>query len=225
MYTLKSDPYSSHQKLCAIIRDSVASGKILDVGCSEGLVGRGLAGSDYELYGIDKDAAALENARPFYSEVFRLDIAGGELPPGSEFDAIVFADVLEHVADPNGVLRRFRPLLKDSGLLLISLPNVANWYVRLNLLLGRFDYSDRGIMDRTHLRFFTLRTAKRLLEDSGFSVVKLTATPPPLPEVWSMTAPSRPLYFLHVLSNIVTTAWKSLFAYQFLLIAKKRPYD
>ena len=68
---------------------------------------------------------------------------------------MVFGDVLEHLRDPLAVLMEFTESLKDDGVVIISLPNIANIYVRLNLLIGRFDYQDRGILDRTHIRFFT----------------------------------------------------------------------
>ncbi len=71
---------------------------------------------------------------------------------------------------PPAVLRRLRTRLSDDGTLIISVPNVANWLVRLQLLLGRFNYTDRGIMDRTHLRFYTVRTVTEMLVDAGFRV-------------------------------------------------------
>ena len=88
------------------------------------------------------------------------------------YDAIIFADVLEHLVDPWGVLRSLRPLLSPSGRVLLSVPNIAHWTARLNLLLGRFDYTDGYLMDRTHLRWFTWKSARELAARSGYRVVE-----------------------------------------------------
>jgi SAM-dependent methyltransferase len=89
-----------------------------------------------------------------------------------EFDKVLLLDVLEHLNHPERVLRDVYPLIRPSGgSIIVSLPNVANIFVRLNLLFGRFEYADRGIMDRTHVRFFTRKTARELLEGNGYRVV------------------------------------------------------
>lgn len=80
-----------------------------------------------------------------------------------KFDVITFADVLEHLRDPNQALTRAKDYLKEDGFIIISLPNVANWRVRLSLLLGKFNYTKTGILDESHLRFYNLETAKNLI--------------------------------------------------------------
>src|SRR5574341_818219 len=89
-----------------------------------------------------------------------------------QFDVILIADVLEHLAWPVEPLRTLRGCLRSSGRLIVSLPNVAHWSVRRALLLGRWDLTDRGLMDRTHLRWYTRRTAAALLESAGYRVVR-----------------------------------------------------
>jgi len=93
------------------------------------------------------------------------------------FDAIIFADVLEHLAWPIGILRRYKSMLKDVGTVIISLPNVGLWSVRLGLLAGRFHYDDTGVLDRTHLRFFTRRNAIEMLRAANLEVVRRTYNP------------------------------------------------
>ena len=88
------------------------------------------------------------------------------IAPGA-YDAILFLDVLEHLRDPDGVLRAARDWLRPGGRVLCSLPNVAHWRVRLALARGRFDYTENGLMDATHLRWFTRRTARELLTRAG----------------------------------------------------------
>ena len=93
------------------------------------------------------------------------------------FDFILFMDVLEHLDDPWNVLKKMKIYLKDGGFVVISVPNIANWAVRWNLLWGNFEYGTRGILDKTHLRFFNEKSAKKLLEDAGFEIVKYDIIP------------------------------------------------
>jgi hypothetical protein len=96
---------------------------------------------------------------------------------GRRFDLILFADVLEHTAHPEAVLRRLLPYLEEDGHVIVSLPNVAAWTVRLGLLAGHFDYEQSGILDDTHLRFFTRESAVRLAESAGLEVLRIEQNP------------------------------------------------
>src|SRR5439155_24466058 len=87
----------------------------------------------------------------------------------------------DHLVDPLATLEWARGLLAEGGRAIVSLPNVAHWSVRWSLLVGRFDYADYGLLDRTHLRFFTQRSAHRLAADAGFQVVRERYTPALLP--------------------------------------------
>ena len=92
-----------------------------------------------------------------------------ELTPLS-FDVLLMADVLEHLKEPLETLRKLSQFLSEEGFALTVLPNIAHLYFRLKLLIGQFDYQEKGTLDRTHLRFYTLKTAKRLVTDAGFQV-------------------------------------------------------
>jgi SAM-dependent methyltransferase len=103
-----------------------------------------------------------------------LDLLDVEAELGEDrFDAIVSADVIEHLKDPLGALRRLLPFLKPDGRVVISIPNIAHSSVRLALLQGRFEYRDWGLLDSTHLRFFTRQTFERTLTDAGLELVEL----------------------------------------------------
>jgi SAM-dependent methyltransferase len=145
---------------------------ILEVGCAAGAMGSALlAAGAREVVGIDIHEPALALARGRLTAAHRVDLnAGAPLPyPPGHFDIITFADVLEHLTDPAAVLRHLRGWLANDGVILVSIPNVRHESVCLPLLVdGRWDYADWGILDRTHLRFFTLPGLARLLEDSGF---------------------------------------------------------
>jgi 2-polyprenyl-3-methyl-5-hydroxy-6-metoxy-1,4-benzoquinol methylase len=144
------------------------------------------------------------------------------LPEVSDrFGIVVLADVLEHFADPLEVLRAAAGLLEPGGRVVISVPNVAHLSVRLQLLLGSFDYTDRGILDRTHLRFFTRKTLKVLVADAGLKMRSLGATPAPVEEVFPVLLRVRWLHPLLAAGSLLARAWKSMFAYQFLIVADR----
>lgn len=150
---------------------------VLDVGCASGYLGELLMEEENILYGIDGNEEAIKVAAQKYREVTWFDLNNSDpgrlsaLFPGTTFDVIIFADVLEHLLDPEAVLRNFGRLLKPDGKIIISLPNVGLWRVRLNLLLGRFDYTDYGVLDRTHLHLYTFKTGKALVRNAGFQVL------------------------------------------------------
>jgi 2-polyprenyl-3-methyl-5-hydroxy-6-metoxy-1,4-benzoquinol methylase len=159
--------------------------RVLDVGCAAGAMGAAmLAQGAEEVVGVEVHAGAASRARGRLTAVYRLDIESlPELPyPERYFDVITLADVLEHLRDPVAVLRHLGRWLAPDGRVVCSLPNVRHQSVLLPLLLeGRWDYQDAGVLDRTHLRFFTPATAVSLLADAGLVVagpVQAVVTPP-----------------------------------------------
>ncbi|MFC2170384.1 glycosyltransferase [Calditrichota bacterium] len=147
--------------------------KILDVGCGGGGLARTLKNenSDRWIAGIELNDAAADQAEEVMDVVIRTDIEAWqpEFAEG-ELDCIIFADILEHLVDPYSLLKRIRRLLKPDGCVIISLPNIRNYKVIGELLNGRWRYRDAGIMDSTHLRFFTRAEITRLLDQAGFRV-------------------------------------------------------
>ena len=148
---------------------------ILECGCSSGFISRLITDDDGpQVVGIEIDPAAAEQARRFCSSVLSCDLNkpgwSGELM-GASFDLITFGDVLEHLLDPVRTLREAKQLLKPGGRVLISLPNIAHWTVRAKLLLGRFEYQETGLMDYTHLRFFSAITGRRMIEEAGYKII------------------------------------------------------
>ncbi|PYT05283.1 MAG: glycosyltransferase/methyltransferase, partial [Acidobacteria bacterium] len=139
-----------------------------------------------------------------------------------QYDAIIFGDVLEHLHNPGVVLEKLSRLLKPGGKILLSLPNIANIWIRISLLMGRFNYSRLGILDETHLRFFTLKTAKQLATDSGLDVISTGVTPIPLPLILPSTSQGRPLRFLHIINWGLTKLRKTLLGYQFILVCRPK---
>ncbi|HJV21890.1 MAG TPA: methyltransferase domain-containing protein [Holophagaceae bacterium] len=155
--------------------------EVLDVGCGFATTSQLLREQGNRITGIEENPGAVEVARTRLDEVIQGNLADlesilGRLD-GRRFDAIIFADVLEHLPWPRQVLEGFLPLLKPGGSVFISLPNVGLWSVRLGLLLGRFDYQDTGVLDRTHLRFFTRKSVAGLLAAAGLEPEAWTYTP------------------------------------------------
>ena len=136
------------------------------------------------------------------------------------FDVVVCADVLEHLPEPDAVLARIRRWMAPDGVLLVSLPNVANVAVRLALLAGRFEYAETGILDRTHLRFYTRRSARRLVENAGFRIRSARATPIPAELAIPLLARPPLRAPARAIAAAAAAAWPTLFGYQFVLEAE-----
>lgn len=145
---------------------------VLELGCSSGYFGRALIQRGHRVVGVegDPDAAAL-------AEAAGLDVIQGDLENPftleameEQFDVILLMDVLEHLRAPEKLLIRLRSFLKPSGLLIVTGPNVAYWRVRLALLLGEWRYTETGILDCTHLRFYTLAGWEALIRGAGYEL-------------------------------------------------------
>jgi 2-polyprenyl-3-methyl-5-hydroxy-6-metoxy-1,4-benzoquinol methylase len=210
----------SRYRLARLTADRPA---VLDVGCAVGYVGEFLRRSNPArwLAGIEIDPGAAEKARKHYDQVIvgSIDDPAVWSQLSRKVDAMIFGDVLEHTADPVQVLRMARAKLSDDGVIVVSIPNIGHFKVRLRLLRGKFDYEDWGIMDRTHLRFFTQKTAEEMLRQGGFTVVHREGVHGyPLPE--GLNGAAR----LVARSKRRLQAWltglrPTVFAYQFILVA------
>jgi 2-polyprenyl-3-methyl-5-hydroxy-6-metoxy-1,4-benzoquinol methylase len=179
-YRLHRDPMSSHQRISSLLK-SLRPTRILDVGAAQGFLGQLLAGSGLVIDAIEPNPHGAEHAKPFYRQVFAATVE--QAHPSDRYDAIVCADVLEHLVDPPAVLRQLRQVATEDATFVISLPNIAHLAVRTMLLLGRFPKMDRGPLDRTHLHFFTRDTAETMLRQAGLQIESVFATGVPLDEL------------------------------------------
>lgn len=155
---------------------------VLDVGCGIGLNGAAIRRrTGARVTGVEIVPASIARAERVLDEVVAADVTSDASVRAAlgdrRFDLLLFADVLEHTADPAAVLRRLLPHLEDDGHLIVSLPNVAAWPVRLGLLAGRFDYEPSGILDDSHLRFFTRSSAIELVRGAGLEVLRVEQNP------------------------------------------------
>lgn len=148
--------------------------RVLDIGCGTGSITQAiLKERQVEIIGIEPNKERAEAAQKLglrvLNDVYTDEFAGKY----GKFDYIVFADVLEHLEDPFDLLVKVMKSLSENGRVIASVPNVAHWSVRLSLLVGRFDYAPTGIMDATHLRWFTRESLVRLFMTAGYEVVEM----------------------------------------------------
>jgi len=151
--------------------------RVLDVGCAAGaLTLRTTRGKHNDVIGIEPDPTRADVAKSRGLNVICGLLDQDFISANKPFDVIMFSDVLEHVAAPGPLLALASQALAKDGVILASVPNVAHWTVRLNLLFGRFEYASWGIMDATHLRWFTMKSARRLFEAQGFQVTHMSTS-------------------------------------------------
>ena len=198
--------------------------KVLEVGCASGYFGKKLIEKKCRVWGVEKDCKEAKKASSKFEEVFILDLDDitNQIPGyirKNSFDYILFMDILEHLKDPASVLSFFSTYLKNTGKIIISVPNIAFISIRLALLRGKFSYTDQGIMDNTHLRFFTkdtlfalIKKSELIIEDleisSGFSQISVIGKYlDKIPKYWQY---------------IISKKFPSLLGYQFIAICRKK---
>lgn len=194
--------------------------KILDVGCGEGALGKYLKQhKQAAVFGIDISNQAIKQAQKNLDQAFTLNIETDNLPfPQKSFDVIICADILEHLFNPLAVLKKLKSFLKNKGIFILSIPNIANIKIRSNLLLGRFDYQKDGIMDESHLRFFTCKTSQKLVADAGLKILALDYSPG-----FAFFFLKGRVLKIKILKNLLHRLTKlspSLFCRQFIIIAQ-----
>ena len=193
-----------------------AGSKVLDIGAATGILAKGMTGSGLRFFGVEPVKAWAEEAKPYYEE---LNSAPLEEVPDSfiaDKNIIVCADVLEHLQAPELLLKRLVQLQRSGAQFLISVPNVANVWIRINLLVGKFDYVEHGILDRTHLRFFTRKTFLKMLDLAGLTLVEIRYTPIPMNLVHPFFESNFFGQLIHRKMAFLASVWPRMFAYQFV---------
>ena len=144
--------------------------RLLDVGCHEGHFGKVIADRGVEVWGVEPDESRANVAKSRLHGVV-VGSYPSDVPRGEFFDCIVFNDVLEHMQDPGSALLAAKGQLMPNGCVVASIPNIRHISVVRSLVVrGRWDYQDWGILDRTHLRFFTKQSMRELFEEAGFYI-------------------------------------------------------
>lgn len=221
VYTFKDFEGSSHRILIDLIRRTTESGgTLLDLGAAGGELGEALRDHFTRRIGFEYDADRIADLREHFDRAVIADLeAVRRFPKGAR--AIVLADILEHLRDPRGLLLCVRQSLDERGHLYVSVPNIANITVRIGLLFGIFEYRERGILDSSHLRFYTMRAIRREIEGAGFQITAVRGSSVPI----RLIVPRAPEFLLRIgerILTIVTRIWRGLFAYQIILVAQRR---
>lgn len=176
LYDSKTEHYFSHQRkeLLAYVPANVK--RTLDIGCGDGAFGSLLKQHiNAQVWGIEPSKAAAEMAASKLDKVIN-GLFSQDLPEleGQKFDAIFFNDVLEHLVDPDEILAQCQTLLNKNGHIIASIPNIRWYPVILSLLRYKdFKYQNSGVMDKTHMRFFTAKSMVRMFEEAGYKILKI----------------------------------------------------
>ncbi len=221
-YKFKASPYSSHSLLLALLPPSPGGGqRVLDVGCGPGYLCEALRDRGYSVTGIERPGwGPPAGAQGF--ELVEADLEHGLPPIEGRFNAIICADVLEHLRNPESLLRQLRGLLAPRGRLIASLPNSGHLYFRLVVLSGRFPKEEKGLFDRTHVHFFTWDGWSELLRSSGFAVREVFPTGVPVRLAYPGREENFGVRTAERLSCLFARIRKQVFAYQFVVSAAAR---
>jgi 2-polyprenyl-3-methyl-5-hydroxy-6-metoxy-1,4-benzoquinol methylase len=220
-YTHKLSPYSSHTLLLESLPPEGKGKRVLDVGCASGYLAEILAQRGFEVVGLERPGGYGSNF-PESVELVEVDLDSGVPPLRGRFSYVICGDILEHLRNPERMLNQLAKVLEPDGMLIASLPNSGNLYFRLMILGGEFPQKDRGLFDRTHVHFYMWKGWRELFESAGFELrqTKVTGVPVGLafPE-WDGSAIMRALEWLvYSLARLRPP----LFAYQFVVTARRR---
>jgi SAM-dependent methyltransferase len=220
-YALKEGPHSSHSLLMSRLPEPGRGLRVLDLGCGPGYLASMVAARGYRVTGVERPGGAGAN----FPETVRLvqaDLEFGLPELDGYFDIVLCADILEHLRDPARLLRQARAVMAPGAKLVASLPNSGNFYFRLKVLLGEFPQDDKGLFDRTHVRFYMWDGWVELLDKAGFAIESVQPTCVPvglaIPR-WAATAPVRAA---EKVSYVMARIWKRLFAYQFIVVSRPK---
>jgi 2-polyprenyl-3-methyl-5-hydroxy-6-metoxy-1,4-benzoquinol methylase len=221
-YQDKADLWSSHAIIRSWLGRFPPGTRVLDIGTATGTVGRMCQNYHLVIEGLEPNSEWAQIAQPYYHKI--LTVMLEEAPDAFlvGYSVIILADVLEHLQAPEMALKRLVSLQTPGTLFIVSVPNVANVWVRLHLLFGHFNYSERGILDRTHLHFYTHKTFLKLIDAAGLKVRHMEVTTIPLPLLSSFFGKNAAGRFLHRLLATLTQIFPTLLGYQFLAELDKK---
>jgi glycosyltransferase involved in cell wall biosynthesis len=219
-YEYKPSPNSSHGIVLELVPDGRPL-RILDVGCGPGWVAAELRRRGHHVTGVD--ITTTDGVTDRTDRFFEADVEGG-LPDevGDGFDVIIAADVIEHVRDPDALLADLAGRMEPSGMILASVPNFGHWYPRARTAAGLFDYDQRGILDRTHMRFFTRRSFRRTVAHTGLTTTAERYAGLPLDVLGVDGVIGRSA---GAVDRLITRLWPTMFAYQFVVRLEAAPHS
>jgi 2-polyprenyl-3-methyl-5-hydroxy-6-metoxy-1,4-benzoquinol methylase len=225
-YAWKDAPDASHRVVLNAVEDC-AAGRVLYLGCGGGRVAAELRKQGHFVVGVD--TAAEPETAECVDRLVVGDLEAGlpdEVVEGAPYDVVLAAEVLEHLRDPDRLLRDLHGVCTPDAILVASVPNIGHWYPRLRIGFGHFDYDHRGILDATHMRFFTWRSFRGMAYRAGWLVERRSVTGLPL-EILGREGDRG---FKRAVRRTVgladragRAAWPSLFAYQYVATLSRDP--
>lgn len=212
-YKIKTDRFSSHRVIADYLLFQARKRKIevLDLGCDTGFIGTLADHPNINFTGVDLSDGILKELPKIYGTKIKLDLNEKNWKINKQYDFVIFADIMEHLIDPVAAMEQVARLLKENGILILSVPNFVFMPVRLVILSGWYPQHPRGPFDKTHLYHYTRHSAKEFVNSSGFRINKEMVTNPP---VLLNSIFYQALHFLAKLRP-------ELFAYQFIFFCQK----
>jgi 2-polyprenyl-3-methyl-5-hydroxy-6-metoxy-1,4-benzoquinol methylase len=217
-YELKESEGTSHSVIAGMFTAEPV-GRVLDLGCSGGRLLEQMRRQGNHVTGVD--SIEIDGVRDRVDEFLLGDLDEGiPAAAGNGYDVVIAADVIEHLRDPGRLLRQMTEVLKPGGEIVISTPNFGHWYARGRVVTGTFDYDRRGILDQTHLRFFSRASLRRLFKANGLDIIELTYTG--LPFAVLTSGENWRTRLLAKIDRGLVRLRPTLFGYQF--VARLRPH-
>jgi len=184
--------------------------KILELGCSTGFMSQYFSSKlNCQVTGVDINPQALKKAKKHCQQVILGDLEDKSIQKiiklSGPFDIVFASAVIEHLKNPESVLQLIKQVLKPKGILIITTSNIAHWRIRLKLFLGNWNYQDYGVLDKTHLKFYTYHTFQTLIKSAGFKILKVKIDP------------AGGIKFL----NLIFKNFPNLYAHQIVIKAQK----
>lgn len=201
----------------------VQEGQILEIGSSAGYMTKEFTRSGGVVDVVESNPAAAKLAGKAAREVFIGSIEDQTLQQKikDRYDFIICADVLEHLIDPEKVLLYLKTKIKKTGRIIISIPNIGIWDARVNLLKGRFNYQESGLMDKTHLRFYTYQGFQKILHELGFNIINVYPTEGRIPlEYTLLKIPLLGKLVINLFKSPLMSAFPNLTVYHYVIEAK-----
>jgi len=220
-YVDKLDSWSSHGVIFRWLQNYPPFTRVLDVGTALGTIGKVCEENNFHIVGIEPNKVYAIKAEPYYTSLINCSLDEAPIEILSTFQVIILADVLEHMLDPQKSLSRLVSLNDKDTVFMISVPNIANIWVRVSLMVRRFEYQDRGILDKTHLRFFTKLTSVRMISNIGLRIGQLVATPIPLNLIHPTFDQTKIGRLVHFLLAKLPQVFPTLLGYQFVVLESR----